>query len=223
MTVPFAFQKDDLPTELPLFPLANAVLLPGGHLPLNIFEPRYLAMVDYALKTDRMIGMIQPSSALADAHMPALRPLAATGCAGRITGFEETDDGRYMLVLTGICRFHIAAELPLLNGFRRATPDWNDYRHDILPQADLSPQLRTAIMKMLVRYFTQQNIEADWQAVKHASDSRLITCLAMICPFTSAEKQALLEAQDCPARAQLFLTMLEMAVHAVDDGPDTQQ
>lgn len=223
MTAQFTFRADDLPAEIPIFPLAEAVLLPRGQLPLNIFEPRYLAMVDHALRTHRMIGMIQPSPALPMGAAAGARPLSAVGCAGRITGFEETGDGRYLIVLSGVCRFGIAAELPLQDGFRRVTPDWQGYQHDLLPPADLPDPLRRNILHALDRYFTQQQIEVDWQAVQHASATRLITCLAMICPFTAAEKQALLEAMDCTTRATLFLTMLEIACAASDNGPDTKQ
>ncbi len=223
MTVRFTFKTDDLPTDIPIFPLDGAVLLPRGHLPLNIFEPRYLAMIDHALRTDRMIGMVQPSPALPGGSVVGGRPLAATGCAGRITGFEETEDGRYMVVLTGVCRFGLGSELPLLNGFRRIVPDWLAYQHDLLPPSELSDQVRRAILDNLARYFTQQQIEVDWHMIQHASSTRLITCLAMICPFTPAEKQALLEATDCTTRATLFLTMLEMACAASDNGSDTKQ
>ncbi len=223
MTIPFAFKQDHLPAEIPIFPLTGAVLLPRGHLPLNIFEPRYLAMIDHAFKTDRIIGMMQPHLSLPDGIMAGQNPLSSTGCAGRITEFEETNDGHYRIVLTGICRFGLGQELPLLQGFRRVQPDWQPFMQDMVPSPHLSIPLREAIMAGLSRYFVQQQIEVDWQAVKHASDERLMTCLAMICPFTPAEKQALLEAFDCTSRAELFLAMLEMAVHGGNNDPETKQ
>lgn len=197
-----------LPDELPVFPLSGVLLLPRGHLPLNIFEPRYVAMVDDALKSgNRMIGMIQPRS---DSS------LYETGCAGRITNLEETKDGRYLIALTGICRFRIAQELPQQNGYRRVRPDWSPFVRDSEEMSCLDLD-RPALREMLSRYFAMQDIHCDMDAIDGASDEKLITCLSMVCPFDPGEKQVLLEAKCCRERAQKFMALLKMAVHA-DDG-----
>ena len=192
-----------LPEELPVFPLPGVLLLPRGRLPLNIFEPRYIAMVDDALKTDRMIGMIQPRDDAA---------LYETGCAGKITSFDETEDGRYLITLTGISRFKIKNELPLKNGYRRFRADWSPFSDDF-KETDCLDLDRDALKKMLAEYFQLQDLCCDMDAIDGASDNKLITCLSMICPFDPGEKQALLEARCCRERAQKFLALLKIAVH----------
>lgn len=205
---------DTLPDEIPLFPLSGALLLPRGELPLHIFEPRYLCMIDDALRGDRLIGMIQPRNPAAGAEGGGdAAPLFTTGCAGRITGFTETDDHRYFITLTGVSRFALAGELPLQNGYRRGRVAWDDFRRDAEPAGCLDldrPRLRS----LLEAYFEQHGIACDWHHVDEAGDEKLITCLSMICPFDAAEKQALLEAACCRARAAQFMTLLEMAVKA---------
>jgi Lon protease-like protein len=197
---------DSLPDAIPVFPLPGVLLLPRGQLPLNIFEPRYLAMVDDALKSDRIIGMIQPRD---DAAHPALYQ---TGCAGKITMFEETKDDRYLITLTGISRFNVRDELELRRGYRRVVPDWSPFAHDFeeLKCLDID---RGVLKEMLVDYFSQQGIQCDIAAVDSAPDEKLITCLSMICPFDASEKQALLEAKCCRERARKFMTLLKMALH----------
>jgi Lon protease-like protein len=196
----------DLPSVLPLFPLSGVLLLPRGHLPLNVFEPRYIAMVDDALKHSRMIGMIQPRNPDSPAD------LFRTGCAGRITSFAETEDGRYLITLTGLCRFAVTEELPPQNGYRRARVDGGAYRNDFKPVECLDID-RRELRAMLKEYFTLQDMSCDWEAIDNAPDERLITCLSMICPFDAGEKQALLEAGCCRERAEKFMTMLRMALH----------
>ena len=192
-----------LPDEIPVFPLPGVLLLPRGHLPLNIFEPRYISMVDDALKSDRVIGMIQPRDDSA---------LYETGCAGRITSFDETGDGRYLITLTGISRFKTRKELALKNGYRRVQPDWSPFSHD-LKELDCLDIDRAALKDMLENYFRAQDIQCDMDSIDTAPDEKLITCLSMICPFDAGEKQALLEAQCCRERAQKFMALLKMAVH----------
>ncbi len=205
-----------LPAILPVFPLEGVLLLPGGQLPLNIFEPRYLAMVEDALKADRMIGMIQPRNRAPEASgKGGDGALFETGCAGRITSFNETDDGRYLIGLTGISRFNITRELDMKHGYRRIAPDWTAYQADRNPAGCLDLD-RQKLKIMLKDYFALQGIDCDWDAVDGASDQKLITCLSMICPFESSEKQALLEAACCRSRAVLFMGMLEMAICAGD-------
>lgn len=207
---------DDLPDILPIFPLNGVLLLPGGQLPLNIFEPRYLAMTDAALKDSRLIGMIQPRDiprTLADDDSVGLYE---TGCAGRITSFEETNDGRYLITLTGVARFRVAEEAGIEKGFRRVRPTWA-YPKD-RETADCLGIDRGRLNRMLETYFSQQGLSCNWDAIEDAPDNRLITCLAMICPFDAREKQALLEAPCCKERAGLFMTLLEMAVSGPCDG-----
>lgn len=205
-----------LPDTIPVFPLPEVLLLPRGRLPLNIFEPRYLAMVEDALAADRMIGMIQPSPT----GVPNGQPdLYTTGCAGRICRFEETDDGRYLIALSGVCRFTVVEELPLISGYRRVKADWSEFGGDLdpAPQAGLD---RGRLLSALKRYFGAHGIKADWEALHEAPDERLITCLSMICPFGASEKQALLEARDLPARTEVLLALIEMG--AASCGPVRQ-
>ncbi len=194
--------KQDLPDELPIFPLGGVLLLPRGQLPLNIFEPRYIAMVDEAVSTSRLIGMVQTKE---DGDIYKI------GCAGRITSYNETSDGRYEIVLTGICRFHIDEELGQKNGFRRVKAGWKDFKHDVEPMECLDMD-RPKLRSLLKNYFEQQGLTCSWEAVDKAGDEKLITSLAMICPFEGKEKQALLEAPCCKERAKLFMTLLEMEI-----------
>jgi len=198
---------DGLPGTIPVFPLPEVLLLPGGRLPLNIFEPRYLAMVEDALAEHRMIGMIQPCCRDRKDPSPALY---RTGCAGRIARFEETGDGRYLIALNGVCRFDVAEELPLNRGYRRVRADWSRYEGDMACCDEVKLD-RTRLLASLRRYFEAHGLSADWAAVGAAPDERLVTCLAMICPFDAPEKQALLEAPDLPARAEVLTTLVEMA------------
>lgn len=204
----FAPTFESLPETLAVFPLGGVLLLPHGRLPLNIFEPRYLAMVEDALASSRMIGMIQPKNTKEPPD------LYRTGCAGRITEFSETDDGRYLITLTGVCRFNIVEEISGNRAYRRVKPDWSSYQKDMeVPKC--SGINRDKLYALLKEYFCQQDITCEhWEKIEHAPDGKLITCLAMICPFDAGEKQALLEAACGQTRAEMFMTMLEMAVHA---------
>lgn len=204
--------KHPLPEALPLFPLNGVLLLPRGELPLHVFEPRYTAMVDDALRGDRVIGIIQPKQTHGET-VPDSAPLFAVGCAGRITSFSEAGDGRYYVTLTGLSRFSMRNELPPHNGYRRAAADWGPYARDRDP-ADHLDLDRVRLRALLESYFQQHGIACDWDYIDGASDEKLITCLSMICPFDAAEKQALLEAVCCNTRAAQFMTMLEMAVKA---------
>ena len=205
-----------LPSILPIFPLTGVLLLPRGRLPLNIFEPRYLAMTRDALAGERLIGMVQPSDPQAAGDNPPVYP---TGCAGRITSFSETDDGRFLITLTGISRFHIREELPLLEGYRRVVPEWRDFAGDLA--GDDEPSFdRERLLRGLRAYFQHHRIEADWDAITSVPGERLVTSIAMICPFEPSEKQALLEAPDLGQRAQLLTAIVEMAaLNPPHDGP----
>lgn len=205
---------DELPQTLPIFPLPGVLLLPRGRLPLNIFEPRYLAMTRDALAGDRLIGMVQPKpgpnghKAGGDVGAAGIYPV---GCAGRLTSFAETDDGRYLITLTGFCRFMVKEELPLTQGYRRMRVDWSGYRVDREIAAP-SGLRRPDFESTLAHYFRLYGIQADWTTIKEAPDERLITSLAMICPFAPTEKQALLEAPTLADRARVIQALIEMAV-----------
>ncbi len=207
---PGAFRPDfdDLPRVVPIFPLPGVLLLPGGRLPLNIFEPRYLAMVRDALSGERTIGMIQPCAEAPD--VGAAR-VYETGCAGRVTAFSETGDGRYLITLTGVIRFDVARELPPIEGYRRVVADYGRFRGDLEEEA--SEIDRERFLETLGCYFEANGIEGDWTAIEEAGDAALVTSLAMICPFAAPEKQALLEAMSLPERARTMTAIMEMAVH----------
>jgi uncharacterized protein len=201
-----------LPGVLPVFPLTGILLLPRGRLPLNIFEPRYLAMTRDALGGERLIGMIQPSEPQDDNRGRGLAnpPLYPVGCAGRVTQFSETDDGRFLITLTGLSRFRIVEELPLLSGYRRVVPDWAPFAQDRMPAGE--PRFdRDRLLRGLKGYFAQRGISADLDAIERAPGEYLVTSLAMACPFAPSEKQALLEAADLDARAELLTALVEMA------------
>ncbi|WP_395680266.1 LON peptidase substrate-binding domain-containing protein [Inquilinus sp.] len=202
-----AFQ--DLGTDLPVFPLPGVLLLPRGLLPLNIFEPRYLAMVEDALAGGRMIGMIQPRPGQWGAAPP---PLYAVGCAGRITSFDETDDGRYLITLTGLCRFRVEQELEEQRGYRRVRPGWTGFSAD-MAEPTAAEIDRAGLNQALTDYFRIAGLSADWDAIGQTPDERLVTSLAMICPFEPQEKQALLEAKDLCERTKVMLSIIRMAIH----------
>ncbi|MBM3585736.1 MAG: peptidase S16 [Alphaproteobacteria bacterium] len=210
-----------LPETLPLFPLPGVLLLPRGRLPLNIFEPRYLAMVEDALKAERLIGMIQPADAEASlAPDPARQPaeLFRVGCAGRMTQFGETDDGRYLITLTGVSRFAIAEELPLTEGgYRRARVDWARYAED-RGETEARAIDRDALLAALRHYFKRRKLSANWDAVTSAADDALVTALAMVCPFEAREKQALLESAGLAERAALLLALFHIGAAHDGDG-----
>jgi Lon protease-like protein len=205
-----------LPEVLPIFPLVGVLLLPRARLPLNIFEPRYLAMTRDALGGERLIGMIQPSDPTVGGMNPPVYPV---GCAGRITQFSETGDGRFLITLTGVSRFRIVEELPLLSGYRRVIPDWTPFARDReIPDA---PQFdRARLVRGLKSYFGQRQLAADWAAIEKAPAEQLIASIAMACPFAPNEKQALLEAADLEQRATLLTGLVEMAAIQPASGED---
>ena len=196
---------EELPATVPVFPLPGVLLLPRGRLPLNVFEKRYVAMLDDAIAGDRLIGMIQPSEPEADAQ-----PLYPVGCAGRITQFSETDDGRYLVTLAGVARFRIVEELSPCRGYRRVAADWTPYAADLKAQGCSID--RAKLIALLQEYFRKHGLSANWEAIENAPDERLLTSLAMICPFDPCEKQALLEADCLADRAQIMMTLLEIAI-----------
>ena len=201
---------DPLPEIIPVFPLSGVLLLPRGRMPLNIFEPRYVAMIDDALGAPhRIIGMVQPLDEGRAGQPPALYPI---GCLGKITNFSENEDGRhrYLITLTGVSRFTVREELETRRGYRRMRVDHAPWRGDLTPQL-IEGVDRPKLLSTLKRYFAANDISADWKTIAETPDDRLITTLCMVCPFSANEKQALLEAIDPCARATTLMTLMEMA------------
>lgn len=201
-----------LPAVLPIFPLPGALLLPHGHLPLQIFEPRYLRMVEHALGDIRMIGMIQPLG-----EDPGLvadnAEVYQVGCAGRIVEFSETDDERYLITLRGICRFRLVDEMPPTQGFRRVVPDFGPFHLDLEEVDERDVFDRTEMLDAANGYLRTKDLAVDWSAVETIPDDELVSALSMICPFEPREKQALLECQGCHDRSQMLMSLFEMASH----------
>jgi uncharacterized protein len=208
----------ELPGEFAVFPLAGALLLPRGKLPLNIFEPRYLAMVEDSLAGGRMLGMIQP-----DPHKrpgPTGPGLYRVGCLGRLCSFSETEDGRYLITLTGLTRFEIATELEMQRGYRRVRANFSRFAGDLAPPAPEGAVPRASLLHALRTYFSHRGFEANWDAISDMDDDALVVTLCMVCPFEAAEKQALLEAPTMAERAQALLALLEISAHTGQAGDD---
>ena len=204
-----------LPDILPIFPLSGVLLLPRGQLPLNIFEPRYLAMTRDAMIGDRLIGMVQPI-APGGAREPA-PAVYDTGCAGRITAFQESDDGRYLITLSGVCRFVIADELALTDsGYRRVCPAYERYTGDLAEPDETSIDRDRLFDALRACLPSDRGGDIDWPAVERMASDRLLTSLAMMFPFSPGEKQALLEAVDIGERTRILITLMEML--AASDG-----
>jgi Lon protease-like protein len=198
----------DLPETIAVFPLPGAILLPRARLPLHIFEPRYLAMIEDCLKTDRrLIGMIQPRPGQGGAP-----PLSAVGCAGRITSFSETDDGRYMITLTGISRFRAVEEVTGFVPYRRCKVDWAPFHHDTQGEETEPDFPRAAFLEKLAPYLKLRNLGVDWATLKEAEDELLVNALSMLCPFVPEEKQALLEAQNLTERRHVLETLISFSM-----------
>jgi len=199
----------DLPSTIPIFPLEGALLLPGGRMPLNIFEPRYLQMVDEAVAGSRLIGVIQPrlDGALREDGEPEL---CNVGCAGRIIAFSETGDGRYLISLQGVFRFRIAHELTVKTPFRQAKPA--PFIADLDDDPAANEIDRPALLKAFRAYLQANDLEADWESVSRAENAMLVNALSMMAPYGPAEKQALLEAADLKTRAETLIAITEMAL-----------
>ena len=212
---------DQLPAQIPIFPWPSALLLPGGQLPLNVFEPRYLALVNYALASPtRLIGMVQPfedSNATSTVDDP---PLFDTGCAGRLSFFQESDDGRFVIALNGVCRFNRLCQRLEPDGFLVADIDWQPFANDL--QIDVSALDREPLIEVMKRYFELKGFETDWAQIANSDNHQLLATLSMICPFAVAEKQALLEADSMAKRADLLIIMMEMALYKEAGGNDAR-
>jgi Lon protease-like protein len=216
-----AYRKtSDLPSVIAVFPLNGALLLPGGVLPLQIFEPRYLNMVDDVMRGDRLIGMIQTIPG-GPRHTPHL---AEVGCAGRITSYSETGDGTSLIALTGVCRFEVLAELEVRTPYRQVRAAFGPFHVDLAPDPDLEPFERPAFLALLRRYLERRQLGVEWEVISSAPAAALINSLAMALPFSTAEKQALLEARDLEARRHTLSALLEMGsvLGEDDDSPPIQ-
>lgn len=214
----------DLPPVLPVFPLSGALLLPRTQLPLNIFEPRYIDMIDSALTGNRLIGMVQPMEGGPIAQDPDIPLLEGIGCAGRLTGFQETGDGRYLITLQGVTRFKISKELPALTKFRQVEVDFAPFSDDLKCGEGEEDVDRTGLLKTLRAYLDANSLEADWDSVSEAETEVLVNALCMMCPYGPQEKQALLEAQDLKTRAETLIAITEMDLARSDnDGGATLQ
>ena len=202
-------KSSDLPATIPIFPLPGALLLPRSRLPLHIFEPRYLAMIEDTMKTpDRLFGMIQPYDAPG-----AAGKLHAIGCAGRLTAFSETEDGRYMITLSGKSRFRVIKEVE--GGFtpyRRCDVSWQGFERDLGPVENDSGFDRKQFMTQLNRFFADQGLSTDWDSLRDAEDELLINSLSMLCPFEPEDRQALLEAPSLSTRRETLVTLIEYAL-----------
>lgn len=213
---PFETSFDQLPDTLPIFPLTGVLLLPGGRLPLNIFEPRYLAMISDALGGQRLIGMVQPKTSggfagdgMSEGGGPP--PVQKIGCVGRISSFSETGDGRILLTLQGLCRFAIEDELArAAGGYRLVRADYSRFRSDM--QSNETTLDRPRLMSALKRFFSANNLAIDWKALEQLDDAALVGTISMVAPLEPVEKQALLEAEDGTVRGKLLIGLLESSV-----------
>ena len=203
------FEASDLPETIAIFPLPGALLLPRARLPLHIFEPRYLAMIEDCMATrHRLIGMIQPSGAPGARE----RRLHSIGCAGRLTGFSETEDGRYLITLTGISRFRVLRETTDETPYRTVAASWEGFGRDLGPAESDERFHRERFLKLLGRFLSRRNLSTDWDSLKEAEDELLINSLSMLCPFDPEDKQALLEAPSLTTRRETLVTLIEFAL-----------
>lgn len=205
----------DLPDVIPVFPLPGALLLPRARLPLHLFEPRYLAMLDDAMKTpERLIGMVQPNKSPAQSNCERVHSI---GCVGRITQMSETEDGRYMLTLTGLSRFRVIEEVEGFTPYRRMRVSWDGFERD-LGDTESDPAFnRTRFMDLLGRYFEDRGLSTDWDSLKDADDELLINSLSMLLGFEPEDKQALLEAPSLSTRRETLVTLLEFEMRGGGD------
>ena len=207
-------KQTELPDTIAIFPLAGALLLPRSRLPLHIFEPRYLQMIADALKTDgRLIGMIQPNP-VPGRQGPGLHSI---GCAGRITQFSETEDGRYMITLSGVSRFRVIKEVEGFSPYRRCDVKWDGFERDLGDEEQDANFSRKPLMDLLGRYIETRGLSADWSTLKEAEDELLINSLSMMLDFDAEDKQALLEAPSLQTRRETLVTLIEYAMRGGHD------
>lgn len=213
----------DMPKVLPLFPLRGAIILPRASLTLNVFEPRYLALVDRALAGDRLIGVVQPAPEAGNAESPAGKsfPLRRVGCAGRISSFTENEDGRVAITLAGVGRFAVGDVIAGSAPFRTCRVDFAPYAQDFDSGHGEEDVDRPRLIATLRSYLTANNLNADWERINSASNERLVNTLSILSPYGPEEKQALLEAPDLRTRAEALVALAEMELAARDDGSGT--
>ena len=216
INVPYRTPKE-IPDVIPIFPLPRALLLPRTELPLNIFEPRYLQMIEDVIVGERVIGMIQPNEP--EEAQSKVPPLYQIGCAGRLTNFSESGDGRYQVVLTGIARFRIAEEVSVSTPYRQCKVDYNAFAEDLVQGVGEDEVDREALLKTLANYLAANSIEADWSGITQAPTEALVNGLSLMSPFGVREKQALLEARDLRHRAELLVAATEITL-AAGEGDD---
>ena len=208
-------RPEDLPQRIPVFPLAGALLLPRADLPLNIFEPRYLAMIEHALSTDRVIGMIQPAAGDEASDLPGLMKV---GCLGRITAWSETPDDRMLITLTGVSRFQVVDELDVDTPFRQVIANYHPFAADLATGTGAAEVNRPALLKAFRDYLDANNMSADWKEVDSASTEVLVNTLSLLAPYPPQEKQALLEAPDLKTRADVLVALTEVALSKMGKG-----
>ncbi|MGH1418976.1 MAG: LON peptidase substrate-binding domain-containing protein [Hyphomicrobiaceae bacterium] len=231
----------DLPNQIPLFPLLGAILLPRANLPLNVFEPRYLAMIDDVISGDRVVGIVQP-----DTHGEGYAKLASAGevsqaselespqgktidlrnvgCVGRVTSYQELDDGRLSITLTGISRFRISSEIETMEPYRIASVDYTEFKNDFVEGLGEDTIDRQHLLKVLKTYLDSNHLSADWNSILRASSEFLINTLSVMSPYGAEEKQALLEADDLSERANVLVALAEMELASGgEDGGSTIQ
>lgn len=205
----------DLPSRIPVFPLSGALLLPRAELPLNIFEPRYLAMVDHAISAERLIGIIQPAAERESEQVP---PLMKVGCVGRIVSYTETADDRMLITLAGVCRFQVVSELDVITPYRQVNVNYHPFAVDLASEGGASEVNRPALLKAFRDYLAANNMKANWSEVDHAPTDILVNTLSLLAPYDPQEKQALLEAPDLKTRAEVLVALTEVALSKMAPG-----
>jgi uncharacterized protein len=217
---------EGMPESLPIFPLAGALLLPRGQMPLNIFEPRYMSMIDHVLAGQRLIGMVQPNPEAGksvsgrSSVSGQSSELFHVGCAGRITQLAESGDGRYLLTLTGVSRFRLQEELNVDTAFRQFTIDWSPFASDYMPRFGEEAVDRVAVLGALKKFSKANDLPVDWDSVKDAPNEALVNALCMMCPYGVREKQALLESSDLKMRGDMLVAITEMELAKAAGGGD---
>jgi len=212
----------DLPATIPVFPLEGVLLLPRTQLPLNIFEPRYLQMVDDVLRGSRIIGMIQPDEE-SEGSDPIKPNLMKVGCAGRLTSYTETGDGRLHITLTGIARFRITQELETMTPYRQCAVEYEEFANDLKPEHEAEKVSRDRLLEVLKEYLDASGLQADWRAIKLSTNEALVNSLSIISPYGPREKQALLEARTLEDRNQMLIALTEVALQQADASDTTVQ
>ncbi len=217
MQNPFSIEFNDLPKSLPVFPLPSVLLLPGGRLPLNIFEPRYISMILDSLLHQRLIGIIQTRTAVEELVADKAE-IFNTGCVGRIVSFTESSDGRLLITLDGLCRFNLLGELEVSNGYRRFNVSFDKYKGDMEdPEGFIE---RREFGELVKEYFDSENLNIDIGALDKITDKKLLANLAMLCPFETSEKQALMEAENFDEMLEIMGALMKMSIHADISSPN---